>query len=127
MALDEKRLMLNSCIQKVDVVVLSKAIVVFGMSLLLSSCVTPVAIGPHHFGIGIYNQELRQINPDVNYEKVAGVGILLADGRFCLGYADCQSVYAHLEGCSYCVQTPLADFAVGKEAENIGIEFLSSK
>ncbi len=107
--------------------ILFSHIVAFGVLLPLTSCVTPVTTGPHHFGIGIYHQELRQINPDVNYEKVEGVGILIADGRVSLGYADYQVVYARLDGCSYRVQTPLADFAVGKEAENIGIEFLSSK
>ncbi len=102
-------------------------IVVFGVLLPLASCVAPVTTGPNHFGIGIYNHELEQINPDVNYEKVEGVGLLLIDGRLSFGYTDHQVVSARLDGCSDRVQTPLADYAVGEEAENIGIDFIYSK
>lgn len=89
--------------------------------LPLTSCVTA---GRRHFGVGIYRVDSEPLSPDVDYERIEGVGVLLADGQFSLGYVDYQWVYAQVEDRSYCVCTPLVDFAVGEEAEKIGIELI---
>ncbi|MHC4159070.1 MAG: hypothetical protein ACYSSO_08325 [Planctomycetota bacterium] len=106
---------------------LATAILVIGGLLQLASCATPVAVGPHHFGVGVYRVDSESVNPDVDYQQIEGVGVLVADGRLSLGYVDYQWVHARVEGRSYRARTPLVEFAVGEEAEKIGIEFLSSK
>ena len=95
-----------------------------GLLTLVGSCCSPITIGPDHFGVGLYQAKYRKINPDVSYRKVEGIGILFTPGRASLGYAEHELVSAKLDTRSYSVSTPLANFAVGKAAENAGIEFV---
>ena len=96
------------------------------LSIHLTSCAGPVTIGPDRFGIGLYRTQFREANPDVTYFSVEGIGVLFAPGRVSLGYAQDELVSAKLDNRSYSVRTPLADFAVGKAAEEAAIEFVSS-
>jgi len=96
------------------------------LSIHLTSCAGPVTIGPDRFGIGLYRTQFRAANPDVTYFSVEGIGVLFAPGRVSLGYAQDEMVSARLDNRSYSVRTPLADFAVGKAAEEAAIEFVVS-
>lgn len=89
--------------------------------LPLTSCVTA---GRRHFGVGVYRVDSEPLNPDVDYQQIEGIGVLIADGQLSLGYVDYQRVYAQMKDRSYYVCTPLVDFAVGEEAEKIGIELI---
>jgi len=91
------------------------------------SCATPVAVGPDHFGIGIYTVDWRMVNSDVSYRHIEGIGAIVIDRRLSLGYIDHQSVRAMLEDRSYTAWTPLVTFAVGREAVRAGTEFVFPK
>ena len=95
-----------------------------GALLLAGCCRTPIVVGPRHLGIGLYQVDAKSVNPDVDYYRIEGVGVLYANGRLSLGYGDHQWVHAHVDGRSYRASTPLADFAVGHEAEKAGIAFV---
>ena len=88
-----------------------------GICLLVLGCVTPVTIGDNHFGLGLYHDQLEILNDDVTYHRVTGLGLLAINGRLMLGFADHQGVEAQIDGRSYHIVTPLADIAVGEEAE----------
>jgi len=99
-------------------------LLIAGSLTLLGSCSAPITIGPDHFGVGLYQAQYCKINPDVSYRKVEGIGLLFTPGRVSFGYAEHELVSAKLDTRSYSVSTPLADFAVGKAAENAGVEFV---
>jgi hypothetical protein len=95
-----------------------------GSFMLLGSCSAPITIGPDHLGVGLYRTESRDIHPHVDYRKVEGIGVLFTPGRTSLGYAKYEIILAALDKCGYSVHTPLADFAVGKAAEDVGVQFV---
>jgi len=104
--------------------ILALMLLTTGFLTLLGSCSAPITIGPDHFGVGLYQAQSCKINPNVSYRKVEGIGVLFTPGRASFGYADHELVSARLDTRSYSVSTPLADFAVGKAAENAGVEFV---
>ena len=67
------------------------------------------------------------MTPAVRYFKVEGFGLIVVDNKFCLGYTDYEIAHAEVEQQSYRVKTPIADFAVGKEAENLNIGMLEDQ
>jgi hypothetical protein len=95
-----------------------------GSFMLLGSCSAPITIGPDHLGVGLYRTESQDIHPHVNHRKVEGIGVLFTPGRTSLGYAKYEIILAALDKCGYSVHTPLADFAVGKAAEDVGVQFV---
>jgi len=99
------------------------ALVVCWLPALLS-CAGPVAVGPDHFGIGIYSTRYRIVGPDVGYRHIEGVGAIVINRRLSLGYTDNHTVCAAVRGRSYIARTPLVTFAVGREAAKVGTEFV---
>jgi len=95
-----------------------------GSLMLLGSCSAPITMEPDYLGVGLYRIQSQDIHPHVNHRKVEGIGVLFTPGRISLGYAEYEIVSASLDKCSYSVRTPLADFAVGKAAEDAGFEFV---
>ncbi len=91
----------------------------------LSGCVTPLVLGADRFGLGLYSVDDRDINEDVQYTKIEGVGVLYAGGSLRIGYSNAERVVARLEAKSYGAITPLADFAVGDEANALTRHFVS--
>ncbi len=91
-------------------------------SVCLTSCAGPVAFGPDRFGIGLYRTQSHNINPDVTYLSIEGIGLLFTPGRVSLGYAQDDLVAGRLDNRNYLVRTPLADFAVGEAAQDAAIE-----
>ena len=91
----------------------------------LNGCVTPLVLGADRFGIGLYSVDDREINEDVQYTKIEGVGVLFAGGSFRIGYSNVDGVVARLEAKSYGAITPLARVAVGQEANALARQFVS--
>ena len=101
-------------------------------SLTLVSCtkptsIGPLVVGPRHCGVGIYEIKDTLMTPAVRYFKVEGFGLIFVDDSLCLGYTDYEIAHAEVEQQSYRVKTPIADFAVGKEAENLNIGMLGDQ
>jgi hypothetical protein len=94
--------------------------------LLVSSCASPVTWSSRHFGAGAFIIDARVIAPGVKYLGVRGVGVVVIDNRLCIGAVDSRCVQAEVQGRSYAVQSPLAEFAVGAEAEKSAYEFLKN-
>jgi len=90
----------------------------------LLSCAGPVAVGPDHFGIGIYSTQYRTVGPGVGYRHIEGVGAIVINRRLSLGYIDDHTVCAAVRGRSYIAWTPQVTFAVGREATRVGTEFV---
>lgn len=95
--------------------------------LLVSSCASPVTWSSRHFGAGAFLIDARVIAPGVKYLGVRGIGVVVIDHRLCVGVVDSRCVQAEVQGRSYAVQSPLAEFAVGAEAEKSAYEFLKDK
>ena len=93
-------------------------------ALALNGCVTPLVFGADRFGLGIYSVHDRDINEDVQYTKIEGVGVLYAGGSLRIGYSNAERVVARVEGKSYIAITPLAEFAVGEEADAFARRFV---
>ena len=91
----------------------------------LNGCVTPLVLGADRFGLGLYSIDDRDINENVQYTKIEGVGVLYAGGSLRIGYSNTERVVARLESKSYGAITPLADFAVGEEADALARQFVS--
>ena len=99
---------------------------VLPLLVLLPSCVTPVASGPRHRAIGLFQSRSRRVRPEVEYSEVRGVGVAMIEGRLSLGYVHWRCVEAAVDRRSYRVATPLADFAVGAAAESAGLDFIQN-
>ncbi|MEE8154202.1 MAG: hypothetical protein V3T53_04475 [Phycisphaerales bacterium] len=91
----------------------------------LNGYVTPLVLGADRFGLGLYSVDDREINEDVQYTKIEGVGVLFARGSFRIGYSNAERVVARLEAKSYGTITPLAEIAVGEEANALVRQFVS--
>lgn len=91
----------------------------------LNGCVTPLVLGADRFGLGLYSVDDRDINEDVQYTKLEGVGVLYAGGSFRIGYSRAERVVARLDAKSYVAITPLAKIAVGEEANALARQFVS--
>ncbi len=91
----------------------------------LNGCVTPLVLGADRFGLGLYSVDDRDINEDVQYTKIEGVGVLYAGGSLRIGYSNTERVVARLDAKSYGAITPLAAFAVGEEANALVRQFVS--
>ena len=91
----------------------------------LNGCVTPLVLGADRFGLGLYSVDDRDINEDVQYTKIEGVGVLYAGGSFRIGYSRTERVVARLDAKSYVAITPLAKIAVGEEANALARQFVS--
>lgn len=93
----------------------------------LNGCVTPLVLGTDRFGLGLYSVDVRDINEDVQYTKIKGIGILYAGGSLKVGLSTTERVVAQLEAKSYCATTPLAKIAVGEEANALARQFVSQE
>ena len=93
--------------------------------LALNGCVTPLVLGADRFGLGLFSVDDRDINEDVQYTKIEGVGVLYAGGSLRIGYSNAERVVARLEAKSYGAITPLATIAVGEEANALARRFVS--
>lgn len=91
----------------------------------LNGCVTPLVLGADRFGLGLYLVDDRDINEDVQYTKIEGVGVLYAGGSLRIGYSRAERVVARLDAKSYVAITPLAKLAVGEEANALALHFVS--
>ena len=101
-------------------------------SLAFVSCTKPTSIGPlvagpRHCGVGIYEIKDTLMTPAVRYFKVEGFGLIVVDNKLCLGYTDYEIAHAEVEQQSYRLKTPIADFAIGKEAEDLNIGMLKGQ
>ncbi len=91
----------------------------------LNGCVTPFVLGADRFGLGLYSVDDRDINEDVQYTKIEGVGVLYAGGSLRIGYSHAERVVARLDAKSYSAITSLAEFSVGEEANALARQFVS--
>ncbi len=91
----------------------------------LNGCVTPLVLGADRFGLGLYSVDDRDVNEDVQYTKIEGVGVLYAGGSLRIGYSNAERVVARLQAKSYGAITPLATIAVGEEANALARRFVS--
>lgn len=93
----------------------------------LNGCVTPIVLGADRFGIGLYSVDDRDVNEDVQYMKIKGIGILYEGGLLKIGYSKVERVVAQLEAKSYDAITPLARITVGDEANALARQFVSQE
>lgn len=91
----------------------------------LSGCVTPLVLGAGRFGLGLYSVDDRDINEDVQYTKIEGVGVLYAGGSLRIGYSNAERVVARLDTKSYVAITPLAKIVVGEDANALARQFVA--
>ncbi|MAY73376.1 MAG: hypothetical protein CMJ31_01380 [Phycisphaerae bacterium] len=86
----------------------------------LGGCVTPLAIGPGLFGIGLFELTRETPHELVEYRRVEGVGLLVTDAATTFGYSDIQIVEAQpAAGEGYAARTPLVTLATGDTATRI--------
>ncbi len=91
------------------------------LTTFVFGCVTPITVGEDWFGLGLFRVESQQITDDVAYRQITGVGLLVTGTRVSLGFTDEQLVAARLDDRSYSIDTPLAQIAVGGEADRIAL------
>ncbi len=91
------------------------------LTAFVFGCATPIAVGEDWFGLGLFRVDNQQLTDDVAYRQITGVGLLVTGQRVALGFTDERSVTARLDDRSYSIDTPLAQIAVGGEADRIAL------
>jgi len=90
------------------------------MALSASGCGRFITFGQDHFGVGWYAVEQEEYGNHLQYKKIEGVGLLAVNNQVSLGYTKHRAVTGEIDDdSSYYVITPIAEVAVGREAERL--------
>jgi len=99
----------------------ARAVLMIAGALCCAGCVTPLAVGRGHVGIGLFRQTVVPEVAGVRTASIEGVGLVIRSGGVSLGYIEIEETVIDPAGSldGVVVVTPRMTIATGRKAEAV--------